>query len=226
MKLKLVSTSVAALTLALAAPAYATPVVVNGSFEADTFGSAGTLGLGCGNTLTGWTTQCSPDGIYPWGLIYPNGYGGGPPPDGKQWVIVGDFGGDGSWIEQTLGGFIVGQTYNLNFELASENPGGPGSEVTVSFPSGSSAADQLFNAPLRGANFWDTWGSFSKSFVATATSVTFRMEGEPNASFDAGIDNVSITSAVAGVPEPATLALFGAALAGLGALRRRRKAKA
>ena len=40
------------------------------------------------------------------------------------------------------------------------------------------------------------------------------------------IDNLQFTAAATAVPEPATLALFGAGLAGLGALRRRRKAKA
>ena len=54
--------------LALPALTLAGPVVANGSFETDTFSSGGTLGLGCGNTLTDWTAHCSPDNTYPWGL--------------------------------------------------------------------------------------------------------------------------------------------------------------
>src|SRR5512135_865047 len=70
--------------LALPALTLAGPVVANGSFEADAFSGGGTLGLGCGNTLTGWTTQCSPDQTYPWGLTNSNVYGGGPTPYGDQ----------------------------------------------------------------------------------------------------------------------------------------------
>jgi hypothetical protein len=205
--------------------AFATPTVANGSFEADNFGFE-SLGLNCGGgTLTGWTTQCSADGTYPWGTSNSSGYG--PTPYGKQWVIVGDYGGDGSWIEQTDTGFTAGQTYQLNFALASEEPGTPGSHVDVSFPSGSSTADQIFTAPARGGNFWDTWAMYSMPFVATSTDVTFRLEGVPNAiAYDAGIDNVSISGASTPVPEPFTLSLFGAGLAGAVALRRRKKAKA
>src|SRR5258708_5762985 len=169
------------------------PVVVNGSFEDDSFSSGGTLGLGCTQTLTGWTTQCSADGEYPWGLPNSNEYNGGPTPYGNQWVIVGDFGNDTSWIQQTVSGFTPGQTYTLSFALASEGTGG-GSQVQVSFPSGSTTNSQVFTAPLRGPNYWDTWGTFEMAFVATAASVTFQFEALAAGSedLDVGIDNVSI----------------------------------
>ena len=61
-----------------------------------------------------------------------------------------------------------------------------------------------------------------------ATQATLRFTSAPRGTgldhFDIGLDGVSVR--VVPVPEPATIALFGAGLAGLGALRRRRKAKA
>jgi hypothetical protein len=207
--------------LAVPALTRADPIVVNGSFEADPFSGSGTLGLGCGNTLTGWTTQCSSDLTYPWGLKNGNVYNGGPTPYGNQWVIVGDFGNGGSWIQQTVSGFIPGQIYTLSFALASE--GTSGSEVQVLFPSGSSTGSQIFTAPLRGANFWDTWGTFSEDFTATASDVAIRFVGLADGSaLDAGIDNVSISSLQA-VPEPTSLFLFGTGLICVGALRRRKQ---
>jgi hypothetical protein len=204
----------------------AAPTVANGSFEADTFSSGGTLGLGCGNTLTGWTAQCSPDNTYPWGLPNSNTYNGGPTPYGNQWVILGDFGADGSWVEQAVSGFTVGQSYSLSFAIASENPGGSGSTLCVTFAPGdagdSCTTGSLFNAPLRGANYWDTWGTDSINFTATTSTMTIHFQGVPNAvSLDVGLDNVAISGGGSAIPEPFSLTMLGAGLAMLGLVRRR-----
>jgi hypothetical protein len=197
---------------------WAAPTVVNGSFEADTFSFGGTLGLGCGNTLTGWQTQCSADQIYPWGLPNSNQYGAGPTPYGNQWVIVGDYGKGGSGIFQTVTGFNIGQTYTLNFALASEELGA-GALVQVSFPTGSSTGSLIFAAPI--GFLWNNWGTYTDPFVATASSVTIRFDGLAGTGFDAGIDNVYITGGST-TPEPTTLVLLGSGLLGLAARRRKK----
>jgi hypothetical protein len=196
------------LALALAPDALAAPSVVNGSFETDQFGFSGTLDLGGTNPLTGWTT--GHNGTYPWGLPNSNSYNAGPTPYGNQWVIVGNYGAGGTYIQQDVGGFTVGQRYTLSFALASENVGEQ-APVEVSFPSGSITASQTFHAPKRVANYWDTWQTFSMDFVAISSNVTIRLAGL--AGGDAGIDNVSVvavpkhptSTAVSCTPNPVTV---------------------
>lgn len=207
----------AAICLAVAPmTANAYPVVVNGSFEADPY--SGTYSVD--PPISGWN-KTGNDGVYPLGVN--NSSYLGDTPYGSQYIVLGRYGGAGGQLYQTVSDFDLGSTYGLGFAIASELPGN--ARVQVSFDSGSSTPSQIFLAPS--STYWSTWQDFSYDFVATASSVTFRFSdiGSLNGGYDIGLDNVKISGGPpsTSVPEPASLALLGIGLAGLGAMRRRKQ---
>jgi hypothetical protein len=218
--------------LIASAPASASNLVVNGSFEADTFNTGGGFELGLvGNGVTGWFIPAS-DGTYPWGLQNGNSFGAGPAADGDQWIVLGETGQGGPstvdyTIQQTINGLTAGNVYTLSFALSSELGAGGAATGEVSFLDGSSFAPTIFTAPPRGSTFWSPWQQFTTTFVATAASATLQFRDlavENNSGGDLGIDNVSVTGA--GVPEPAGWAMMLVGFFGLGALLRRREERA
>jgi hypothetical protein len=74
------------------------------------------------------------------------------------------------------------------------------------------------SSTTRGTQIWE---QFNTSFTATGTSTTIAfINGDPITDNSNGLDNVVLLETGAGVPEPGTILLLGAGIAGLGLFRR------
>ena len=147
-------------------------------------------------------------------------YWSGPPGGGTSVDLGGDAPGG---LVQTLP-LVTGKTYDLSFYLSGNPDGSPTTKsVTVSV----GGLIHTYTYTLGGANSHinmdytpeniDFVGNGNQNLTITSNDT----DGSP---FGPVIGGVSVTAAA--VPEPFTLSLFGAGLAGAAAMRRRRKAKA
>jgi len=213
-RMSVLTLATCAAVLLLVSGAMAAPSFVNNSFEVDA-----TTGFQSVDP-TGWTTFRV--GAPPY-LINNNTYGN--TPYGSQFLALGGIEDNAaSWIEQTVSGFNVNQTYTLSWAQSSEYTSSD--ELQVSFTAGSNTAGQIFTSvPYPGGGqFWFTWQNFSMSFVPSATSVTFHFQGVPNLtppSYEVGVDNFQISGGT-NTPEPGTLIMMGSGVLGFAGMLRRK----
>jgi len=228
MKTALKSILVGLLLQTVSAGAFAVPVA-NYSFEdvviAFPYRSVNVL------DVPGWTRAGSAGDAALWRVGYVDGAGSVTVAgDGQQFVTMGGGYSSGgtttgttSW-EQSIGGLISGQVYLLEFQMAAEAAGGPFTSegITQTLTAsliGVGTIAQDFTATNNVGNYWRDWETKSLAFTADASSMTLKFSY--SGPYDVGLDNVRITER-SSVPEPATLALLGVALAGLGFARRRK----
>ncbi len=212
-----------ALAAVLAGPACAN-ILTNGSFEnTANFSpdSTDTTFLTSGSTsLTGWTVA---DNTVAWeGPTNPYGVyavDGSYYLDLQGYSDVAPYGG----VTQTIA-TILGASYQLSYDL--------GGSLNYDFAHSdaiSACAGATCGAASMTAAANDVWISETLDFTATGASTLISLTGSSPSGYPIayiGLDNVSVIETspppVSPVPEPASFALLGSALLGVGAIRRRR----
>jgi hypothetical protein len=133
--------------------------------------------------------------------------GGGP----DNFVI----GAPGVIFNQNFANYAGGNTQNYPTEPSAPTTGAAGTDTLgySGFPdSGNGVQDSIYN--------------FSLTFASSSSTLAITFSGdtsEPSSNEFYGIDNVVVSTDATGVPEPASLALFSAGIAGLGIVRRRKQ---
>ena len=176
-------------------------LVTNGNFDADS--------PPVQTAPVGWTLTQAPSGTDFF-------VGSGPTFGAFSLPNSANFGATGAFddtLSQVLS-TIMGQTYTISFELAHD------ATNTANDFSATFGADQILsltNSPEFGYTL------FTATAVASSNSTTLSFAGRENPAWFE-LDDVDVEGATA-VPEPGSLAIFGAALFGLGMFSwRKRKA--
>lgn len=195
----------AATCLSFVAPAFASSLVVNGSFEAD-IQPANTWAIY--PNLTGWTG--GPNGIELRNNVAGTAF------DGVNFVELDT---TANSLATQIIGTTNGQIYNLSFAYAPR----------TGIPASSNGIEVFWNSTSLGTFTGDgtvssAWTLYTLSVLGTGAgdALKFVAVGTSD-SFGGSLDDVSL---VANTPLPAALPLFASGLGALGLLRWRKKRKA
>lgn len=164
--------------------------VVNGDFEDGVFSEYFSFDP---SKVPGWTRSGTPGD----GLVARLGYSDNQGSvtvagHGSQFAILGggfDGPGSASWSTMVTS-LTPGTTYVLSFMISNEGEAASQS-LTVSFPTGSAIAAQVFKTTVSAGLYWKAWEAQTMQFVATAATATLQFS-VTNQQYDMGLDYVRI----------------------------------
>ena len=212
--MKMLQTRFLALILAVAPFAANANLITNGSFESGSWVAASAMNswshvLPGSGVITGWTVGGS------YGVDWHNNTEFNPIQDGNYAIDLNGTGQSGSTgtIGQTIA-TVAGLTYHVSFYLAGPGTGGPDPrQINLNI---SGVGNTLFSQDASNNQALD-WGLKTLDFVAASSSTTLTFSSVNSASsWGPALDNVKVE-----VPEPASIALLGLGLLGLGLGRRK-----
>lgn len=147
-------------------------------------------------------------------------------PDGGNFIAIDGDTTTATILSQTISGLTVGALYDLSFDFAGAQYVTRVGATTEAWLVGFGDAQQMTTVLSNESQGFTGWFKSEMQFTATSASqlLTFMAVGTPDGLPPVSlIDGVSLTPTVTEVPEPASIALVGAALAALGLARRRKK---
>lgn len=149
-------------------------------------------------------------------------YGGGPgvsPSGGNAYAADGGYQVGG--LGQMIKGLTIGQTYQLSFYQASAEQSGYPGAFTASWLVGFGNQTQQSSGMVTASQSYSGWVQDTMDFTATAVDQVLWFMATSTNSYPPFLllDGVSLTQ----VPEPATFGVVAVGLAGLVAVRRRRR---
>ena len=225
------SVLIAAMLLGLASGSSANELIQNGSFEDGFFiENASNRGLpgpilqphamlvekDDTSSIAHWQTVGDTIGWFEPGSVYGlSASNGNRFLDLSGWIRQSPFGG----VKQTIA-TVVGQRYKLSFDLGYSQQ--YGNDATIKASAGLDPLDirQFTIGCCNGLNKWNTFG-FEFTAKAATTDIVLA-EAFPSRDY-VGLDNVSVQTVAAPVPEPETYAMMLAGLGLMGVAVRRRK---
>ena len=198
---------IAITALALMATTSQAATIVNGSFESGSFTAAGFDTLAAGNTsITGWTIGGA-------GVDWIGNYWQAS--NGNRSIDLSAL--SAGSLSQSFS-TVIGQRYNVKFDLAGNPDGGPAlKQMVVTINDVDAATFDFTTGATSRANMG--WIGNQYNFTATSTSSTLKFTSLTQTPSGPALDNVSISA----VPEASTWALLIAGFGMVGVSARRRR---